>query len=187
MCLCPRGRLLPLAGGTEAREAGRIVSGRCERAARRSRGGRGRGRGEGRGKFAAARLSSRSQVLIPNSRCQKLLRQRLTNKTFISGYLRKWRVLTCPQGHGTQSERKTPLGRYLQFVEGDFSVPTPSGGQRDLMYCVANFYLFHEKIICILMPEPEVEYNFAGDHSQQALQYSWPLLLQCHVGRLMKK
>lgn len=54
---------------------------------------------------------------------------------------------------------KTPPGRYLQFVGGDFLVLTPPGGQRDLMYRVANFYLFHEKIIYIIMPELEVEYN----------------------------
>lgn len=62
-----------------------------------------------------------------------------------------------PSGAGV----KMPLGCYLQFVGGDFRVLTPPGGQHDLMYCVADFYLFHEKIIYILMPEPEVEYNFA--------------------------
>lgn len=124
-----------------------------------------RGRGsreseQGSSNLAGARLRLHSQVLIPNSRCQKLLLQRLTNKSFISGYLRKWRVLTCPGG-GRLKASKSDARLLPAICWGvDFSLLTPPGGQRDLMYTVAHFYLFHEKIIYILMPEPEVEYNF---------------------------
>ena len=37
-----------------------------------------------------------SSVLILKSRCQNLLPQQLTNKNFISGYLQRWKLLTCP-------------------------------------------------------------------------------------------
>lgn len=42
-------------------------------------------------------------VVILKSRCQNLLPEQLTNKSFIWGYLRRWKLLTCPQEYMSES------------------------------------------------------------------------------------
>lgn len=136
----------------------RVVSSRCERTAKEA-------------ETVGSRGGGAATLREPDSVCAAKFSYQIADARsfyYSSSLIKVLFLVICVNGeywHALGGRRlkasiEMLLGCYLQFVAGDFSLLTPPGGQRDLMYCVADFYLFHEKIIYILMPEPEVEYNF---------------------------
>lgn len=78
--------------------------------------------------FTALRLNSSFQNLLP---------EQLTNKRFIPGYLRRWKLLTRPRERTTVAS-KTPPGSKLQSEQWLMGRDLLRGGG-GLMYCEGDF------------------------------------------------
>lgn len=104
------------------------------------------------------------EVLVPNCRSQKLLLQQLTNKTFISGYLRKWRVLTCPEGQRKNATRSLPAICWKWLLSGD-----PSWRPAWSNVLCGQFLFIPWKDNMYFNARAWGGVQFWEDHSQQAL------------------
>lgn len=170
--LCPSPRQVDVCSHWQVgRNLGKLESRQQSMWANSKRSRDSRESGRGSSSFAGARLSLRSQVLIPNSRCQKLLLQQLTNKSFISGYLRKWRVLTCPRGQETQSEYRNAARLVPAICCGWLLTADPSWRPAWSNVLCGRFLFIPWKDNIYFNARAWGGVQFWEDHSQQALQY----------------